>query len=172
MEIVTYVPKAIEENPYRKDIAELIEARNAAAENGDDPLNTGTYYTWLVSEAGKQRNKLGKAANLAGYTARNRHEESIDNEDGTKSVKILFTLSPKHKDRRNAEREHAKKENGEGDTNTDAVVEPTDNPDAPSNADAVDAEAETVEEIPSNEGEETAAETVESTPIVRNRRKR
>jgi hypothetical protein len=165
MEIITFVPESIKENPYIADVAELIEARNAAAENGDNPLNVGTFYTWNADEAGKQKTAFAKAANLAGYTARKRHEEDITNEDGSKSVKVTFTLTSKHKDRRNKEREHAAKiDGGNGDdTSETANVDPEPTPDAPSN--------EAVEES-TNDGEETAAETVESTPVARRPRKR
>lgn len=177
MEIVTFVPDSIKENAYIGQVAELIEARNADEVAGKDPLNTAAIYTWSVADFNKERVAFSKAANLAGYTARKRHEENIDNEDGSKSLKVWFTLTAKHAKRRNKEREHAAK-NDDGDS-TSIVESDQPTPDAPSNEADVVVEETPIENVEENTGEntgenseETAAQNVESTPVVRRPRKR
>lgn len=158
MEIITFVPDSIKENPYIADIAELAEARNAAKENGQDPQNVGTVYTWSEADFNKERVAFSKAANLAGFTARLRLKEESSDDEGNKSVKATFTLTSKHAKRRNKEREHAAAEA--------AANETSDNTDAETPAEVDN--TETVEIA-----DETAAETVETPKAVtpRNRKR-
>jgi hypothetical protein len=167
VEIVEFVIPAAD-NPYKDDVAKLVEklnereAYNEANDIVDDNVTLSAVFYWPTDEFNKERVLLSKAANLAGKTARLRVKEETTDDEGNKVTKATFTLSHKHKQRRNKEKEAAKK-NEEGDDNAAAPftdAPDNDTPDAPSN-DAAEAE---------NVADDTAATDSESTTVRRRRK--
>jgi hypothetical protein len=127
MEIIDFIPP-VKTNEYTPDVQALIDAGEGKAARIVAPAN----------DAAKAQRLFQKAANMLERTAKLIPELTETEGEGDEAVvKLTFTLTKRHKARRNAEREAAK---AEAPTDAAPVEEVASAPEADAPADAPEPE--------------------------------